>query len=93
MGIGQAPPAPELKYGLCSDCRVAAVPAAGGDMKICPRCHAVLWHRDYGAELARQKRAAAEAAVTRERERRAAKEAAKKAAHQIVGEPEPPTET
>lgn len=52
---GLPPPAPYLKNGLCSDCEVEAVVAGEGDMKVCPKCHAVLWHRDYSQELRRER--------------------------------------
>ena len=38
-------PAPHLtKDGCCSDCSVQAVLAGGGELKVCPQCHALLWH-------------------------------------------------
>ena len=44
-------PAPHLtKLDRCSGCNVHAIEAADGDMKVCPVCFAVLWHRDYAAE-------------------------------------------
>jgi hypothetical protein len=56
------PPAPYLRSGLCSDCGVEAVIAGDGEMKICPRCWALLWHRDYREEDRRRRaeRAASE---------------------------------
>jgi len=44
------PPAPHLtENGRCSDCGVSAMPAAGGEMKVCPACYGLLWHRDIEA--------------------------------------------
>jgi len=41
------PPAPYMLNGLCSDCAIEPVFAGDGDLKICPKCHGLLWHRDY----------------------------------------------
>jgi hypothetical protein len=89
ISFRSAPAAPELRRGLCSDCLIPPIVVADGDMRACPRCFAVLWHKDYAAELAQRKRQAEEAARKRAAEVRAAKEAAKKATHQIVGEAKP----
>jgi len=44
-------PAPSLTgNNQCSDCHVRAVTLAGGDLKVCPQCFALLWHRDWSAE-------------------------------------------
>jgi hypothetical protein len=41
-------PAPRLtKDGRCSDCSVQAMLAGGGELKVCPQCHALLWHVDW----------------------------------------------
>jgi hypothetical protein len=61
--------------GACSDCHVPAVVAAGGDMKICPKCYSVLWRRDYAAEQRRQKLQAEKLAAEAARVRRAEREA------------------
>jgi hypothetical protein len=46
-------PAPALTAkGDCSECKVLAVVAAEGQMKVCPRCFALLWHRDWSKEEA-----------------------------------------
>jgi ribosome-binding protein aMBF1 (putative translation factor) len=56
-------PAPFLtKEGRCSECGVKPLILANSELLVCPRCYAVLWHRDYTAELKR-KRLAAEAAA------------------------------
>lgn len=63
------PPAPVLDQGKCSDCQEPAIPAADGFFQICPKCCAVLWSgvAEYNdmrkAEIARQRKAAAEAAA------------------------------
>ena len=50
------PPAPRLtKDGRCSDCSVQAVLAGGDELKVCPRCHALLWHADWSAAERRQR--------------------------------------
>jgi hypothetical protein len=50
------PPAPLLtKDGCCSDCSVQAMLAGGGELKVCPQCHALLWHVDWSAEERRQR--------------------------------------
>jgi hypothetical protein len=44
-------PAPRLtKDGRCSDCSVQAMLAGGGELKVCPQCHALLWHVDWSVE-------------------------------------------
>ena len=69
------PPAPHLtSRGICSDCRVPAVLAGNGDLKVCPRCHALLWHRDYMGEQRRLKQEAAKTAAEAAAIRRAEKE-------------------
>jgi len=70
------PQAPHLTgRGACSDCHVPAIIAGEGDLKICPRCYAVLWRRDYMAEERRKRleaaKLAAEAAAFRHREKEA----------------------
>jgi hypothetical protein len=73
------PPAPHLtSRGACSDCHVPAVVAAQGDMKVCPKCYAVLWRRDYTAEQRRAKQLAAAVATEAAAIRRAEKEAQRK---------------
>lgn len=43
--------APYLTKGdCCSACKVKAVSAADGEMKVCPQCFALLWSRDYSTE-------------------------------------------
>ena len=50
------PMAPHLtKHGRCSDCNATAVVAGGGELKVCPHCFCLLWHRDWGAEERRVK--------------------------------------
>src|SRR5215475_2417048 len=70
------PPAPYMLSGLCSDCGVEPIIAGDGDLKVCPKCHALLWHRDYVTEARRLKLAALQAATQLELERRTAKKAA-----------------
>jgi uncharacterized Zn finger protein (UPF0148 family) len=59
-------PAPELLRERCSDCNVPAVSAGDGDLKVCPRCYAVLWQSSTKAEetrrVAEQRKLAAAAA-------------------------------
>ena len=43
------PPAAFMVNGLCSDCGIEPIICADGDMKACPKCFSVLWHRDYAA--------------------------------------------
>lgn len=73
-------PAPFLTNAdRCSDCRVQAISAAKDEMKVCPKCFAVLWHIDYlqtksaihAAELA-QRRLQAKAERERIRQERMA---------------------
>jgi hypothetical protein len=69
-------PAPHLtKVGRCSDCGVTAMPAANGDMKVCPHCYALLWARDYSEENRRRKEEERAAAREREHERRVQRQA------------------
>jgi hypothetical protein len=73
-------PAPTLtQHGRCSDCNVTAVLAGAGDLKVCPVCHGLLWHRDWSADERRRKEAAAARAAAEQaimaQERRAAQEA------------------
>jgi hypothetical protein len=51
--------------GFCSDCRVKAMWAAGRDMRVCPACYSLLWHRDWIGED--RARAAAATAIAAER--------------------------
>lgn len=45
-------PAPHLTpQGSCSECKVRAT-LVNGEMKICPRCYALLWHRDWSQDEA-----------------------------------------
>ena len=67
-------PAPYLMMGLCSDCRVAPDLLAEGDLKVCPKCYALLWHRDFGADNRRRQIERAEAERTRLAMLRKAKE-------------------
>ena len=70
------PPAPHLtSRGCCSDCDIPAILAGEGDLKICQRCYAVLWRRDYGAEQRRQRMEAQRLAAAAAAIRRAEKEA------------------
>ena len=44
------PPAPRLtKDDCCSDCGVQSIWAGDGELKVCPKCWALLWHLDWGA--------------------------------------------
>ena len=62
--------APHLtRKRTCSDCHVEAVEAGDGQLLVCPRCYALLWHRDWSAE---------------ERKRKAEQAAANKAAREEV---------
>lgn len=66
-------PAPRLtKDGFCSDCQVKAVLAGGDQLKVCPKCYALLWHQDWSAEekLKRAERALAVAAANAEAKQR-----------------------
>lgn len=59
-----APPAPWLtKSWRCSDCNEPSVLIAGGDLRVCTRCHALLWHADWSAEARAARARAAEAAA------------------------------
>jgi len=64
--------------GACSDCRIPAIVAGDGDLKICPRCYALLWHRDYMGEQRRLRQEASKAAIEAAAIKRAEKEAQKK---------------
>jgi len=66
--------APYLMMGLCSDCRVAPDLLAGGDLKVCPECYALLWHRDFAVDNRRRQFERAEAERTRLAMLRKAKE-------------------
>jgi hypothetical protein len=76
-----APPAPVLtKHGRCGDCNATAIVAGNGDLKVCPHCHALLWHKDWSGEMRQRKEAEAaaraaanEAAAQARREMREAK--------------------
>lgn len=82
-------PAPYLtSRGACSDCHIPGIAAGDGDIKICPRCYAMLWHRDYGAEQRREKQAAAAAAAAAVEVRRAEKEAQKQLDREFKAPPE-----
>jgi hypothetical protein len=73
------PPAPHLtSRGACSECHIPAVVAGDGDMKVCPRCYAMLWHRDYASEQRLQRQEAARLAAQAAEIRRAEKEAQKR---------------
>ena len=92
INFKRPPPAPAMtRHGLCSDCAVPAIWAADGDMRVCPKCYALLWRKDYSVEMRQKKLAAMEVARQREAERRAQKAAMKAAAkagsHQIVTPP------
>ena len=70
------PPAPYLtSRGACSDCHVPAIIAGDGDLKICPRCYGLLWHRDYSGEERRKRQEAARLVTAAANIRRAEKEA------------------
>lgn len=74
-------PAPTLtQHGRCSDCNVTAVEAGAGDLKVCPVCHGLLWHRDWSADDRRRKEEAAAAKAAAEHE---AKAQARRAAQQV----------
>jgi hypothetical protein len=59
----------------CSECKVPALAAGGGDLKVCPRCYAVLWHRDYTEEARRFRAAQRAAAIAYERQAQIARDA------------------
>ena len=61
--------------GACSDCQIPAIIAGDGDMKICPRCYALLWRRDYSAEERLKRQEATRIAAAAAAVRRAEKEA------------------
>jgi len=72
----QVPPAPHMtSRGACSDCQIPAIIAGDGDMKICPRCYALLWRRDYSAEERLKRQEATRIAAAAAAVRRAEKEA------------------
>jgi hypothetical protein len=78
------PPAPYLTgKGCCSDCKVEHVLAGGGDLKICPQCHALLWHTDWATEERRIKQAAAQAAATAAAQAKRIRQQAKEAKEAI----------
>jgi hypothetical protein len=57
-------PAPTLTDDWkCSDCGVKSVTAAGGDLRVCPKCYSVLWHVDWSEEGRRKKEEALAAAA------------------------------
>jgi len=89
MTKAYVPPAPELRFGLCTDCRIPPIVAGDGDLKVCPRCHALLWRKDYSSAQHQKRLEAAKLAAEREALRRA-KATAKEGAHQII--PKPPDE-
>jgi len=45
-------PAPYLNGDLCSDCGVNVLAIADGEMLICPRCYALLWHPNWAQDEA-----------------------------------------
>jgi uncharacterized Zn finger protein (UPF0148 family) len=45
-----------LPNKCCSDCGAKAIVAGDGDLEICPKCYALLWHKDYGDEQRRLRR-------------------------------------
>lgn len=54
-----------VEGGYCSECRVKAMWAGGRDMRVCPVCYSLLWHRDWLGED--RARAAALSAANAER--------------------------
>ena len=40
-------PAPFLMFGLCNECQVVPILAGENDLKVCPKCYALLWHQDF----------------------------------------------
>lgn len=80
MNNYDAAPAPELtKTGHCSDCGVPAIWTAGNELRVCPKCYALLWHADYTPEREQQKELAAAARREQNYARRTAYEAAREA--------------
>jgi hypothetical protein len=68
-------PAPILlKNWRCSECNVPSILIANGDLRICPRCYALLWHQDWSAEARKARSDAALAAEYARLEVRAQKE-------------------
>jgi hypothetical protein len=57
--------APYLLMGHCSDCGLEPIVCGDGDIKVCPKCYSLLWHRDFGEELRRKRLEAAEASRLR----------------------------
>jgi hypothetical protein len=54
-GVAVAP-APYLDgRSMCSECHIRALTLANGELKVCPRCFAVLWHADYSEEFRHQR--------------------------------------
>jgi|SRR3954463_5645277 hypothetical protein len=71
-------PAPTLtEDGRCTECKVIAVMAGKGEMKVCPKCYALLWHAVWARSKERERAAATERAdrarATAERSFRRAK--------------------
>lgn len=84
------PPAPYLtSRSTCSECHVPSVIAGNGDIKICPKCHALLWHRDYAAEQRQQKLKAEKIAAEAAAIRRAEKEAQQRLNREAEAEAKP----
>lgn len=87
------PLAPRLtSRGACSECHVPAVVAGDGDIKICPKCYAMLWHRDYIGEERQRRQEAARLAASAAAVRRAEVEAQKRLDRELKTS-EPPPET
>jgi uncharacterized Zn finger protein (UPF0148 family) len=81
-------PAPYLLRQKCSDCGVAMALAGNGDLGVCPKCYALLWHKDFGEEVRRLRREREETERLRQEQLRKSKaemkERAKQGSHQVV---------
>ena len=47
-------PAAYMRGGLCSECLLEPLLCGEGDLKVCPRCYTLLWHKDFAAQLRRE---------------------------------------
>jgi hypothetical protein len=63
------PPEPHLtKSGCCSECKMRSLLIADGDLRICPKCFALLWHANWSANEHRARATAIAAAEAVQKE-------------------------
>lgn len=82
-------PAPTLSGGMCSDCRVPVMAAGDGEYRICPKCYAVLWHKDWAAEFRIREKERASERARKAAEVRDMRFGAKRGAHVYAPKTEP----